>query len=106
MKDKIHPKYHKAKVRCACGNEFEIGSTIKEIKVEICSNCHHFLPENRNWLIPPAGLRNFAASMVRPRKYRHRPHTTSRLARPASRWGQAITSRFYSILPGETSAGH
>jgi large subunit ribosomal protein L31 len=40
MKKDIHPAYHKATVHCACGNEFETGSTTKEIKVEICSNCH------------------------------------------------------------------
>ncbi|RPI73773.1 MAG: 50S ribosomal protein L31 [Desulfobacteraceae bacterium] len=42
MKKDIHPTSHKATVHCACGNEFETGSTLKEIKVEICSNCHPF----------------------------------------------------------------
>jgi len=42
MKNKIHPEYCKAKVHCACGHEFETGSTLKEIKVEICSKCHPF----------------------------------------------------------------
>jgi large subunit ribosomal protein L31 len=43
MKDKIHPKYDKVKVSCACGNEFETKSTIgHEIKTEICSSCHPF----------------------------------------------------------------
>ena len=42
MKSDIHPEYHEATVRCACGNEFTVGSTLKEIKVEICSNCHPF----------------------------------------------------------------
>jgi large subunit ribosomal protein L31 len=40
MKKGIHPEYHKAIVHCACGAEFETGSTVKEIKVEICSKCH------------------------------------------------------------------
>lgn len=41
MKQKIHPKYYpKAKVTCACGNTFEIGSTVPEIHTEICSACH------------------------------------------------------------------
>ena len=40
MKKGIHPQYHKAIVHCACGNEFETGSTVKEIRVEICSKCH------------------------------------------------------------------
>ena len=42
MKKDIHPKYQKVSVRCACGNEFETGSTIEAIKVEICSKCHPF----------------------------------------------------------------
>lgn len=43
MKKDIHPKYYeKAKVTCACGNTFEVGSTMPEIKVEICSACHPF----------------------------------------------------------------
>ena len=42
MKKDIHPEYHRATVHCACGNEFETGSTAKEIKVEICSKCHPF----------------------------------------------------------------
>ena len=54
MKKKIHPKYYNAKVRCACGNEFEIGSTQKEIKVEICSKCHPFFTGKQK-LVDTAG---------------------------------------------------
>jgi len=43
MKTEIHPQYNtKAKVTCACGNTFTVGSTLSEIQVEICSNCHPF----------------------------------------------------------------
>jgi len=43
MKDKIHPEYYTdAKVVCACGNTFTIGSTKKTLKVELCSKCHPF----------------------------------------------------------------
>ncbi len=43
MKKDIHPKYfEKAKVTCACGNSFTVGSTVPEIAVEICSKCHPF----------------------------------------------------------------
>jgi large subunit ribosomal protein L31 len=43
MKTGIHPQYHKTKVTCiSCGNEFETGSTKKEIRVDTCSNCHPF----------------------------------------------------------------
>ena len=42
VKEGIHPKYQVAKVRCACGAEFETKSTKKELRVDICSNCHPF----------------------------------------------------------------
>ncbi|HEA83858.1 MAG: 50S ribosomal protein L31 [Thermodesulfobacterium sp.] len=43
MKKNIHPKYYEdAVVMCACGNRFTVGSTKKEIRVEICSKCHPF----------------------------------------------------------------
>lgn len=43
MKKDIHPKYYKnAKIVCACGHSFNMGSTVPEIHVEICSACHPF----------------------------------------------------------------
>ena len=43
MKKDIHPKYHdKAKVTCACGTSFTVGSTVSEINIELCSECHPF----------------------------------------------------------------
>ena len=43
MKKEIHPDYKSdAKVDCACGNSFAVGSTIEKIEVELCSACHPF----------------------------------------------------------------
>ncbi len=42
MKKDIHPEYQEVEVHCACGNTFKTGSTNKEIRVEICSECHPF----------------------------------------------------------------
>ncbi len=43
MQKDIHPKYFgEAKVTCACGNVFTVGSTKESIEVEICSKCHPF----------------------------------------------------------------
>jgi large subunit ribosomal protein L31 len=43
MKKDIHPKwFNEAKVVCACGNSFTVGSTQELIKVEVCSECHPF----------------------------------------------------------------
>ncbi len=42
MKPNIHLEYHNARVSCACGETFEVGSTKESLKVEICSKCHPF----------------------------------------------------------------
>ncbi|MCS7199417.1 MAG: 50S ribosomal protein L31 [Caldimicrobium sp.] len=43
MKKEIHPEYYEnAIIRCACGNEIQVGSTRRELRVEVCSNCHPF----------------------------------------------------------------
>ncbi len=55
MKKDIHPKYYeKAKVTCACGSVFTVGSTVPEMHVEICSKCHPFYT-GREQLIDTAG---------------------------------------------------
>lgn len=43
MKTGIHPTYYpKARVSCACGTTYTVGSTKERIQVEICANCHPF----------------------------------------------------------------
>lgn len=42
MKDKIHPKYVEADIRCACGNVIKTRSTKQHVMVGICNVCHPF----------------------------------------------------------------
>lgn len=42
MKDGIHPAYQEVEAVCVCGNTFKVGSSAKQIRVDICSNCHPF----------------------------------------------------------------
>jgi large subunit ribosomal protein L31 len=42
MKKGIHPEYFETTITCACGNVIKTRSTVKDIKVEVCSNCHPF----------------------------------------------------------------
>lgn len=55
MKEKIHPKYEQTNARCACGNEFEVGSTKENLKVEICSKCHPFYTGNKSRVVDTTG---------------------------------------------------
>ena len=41
MQKAIHPEYFpQAKAKCACGATYRVGSTLKELNVEICQTCH------------------------------------------------------------------
>lgn len=42
MKKDIHPDVHNAVIRCSCGVEFKTRSTKKEMRVDVCSQCHPF----------------------------------------------------------------
>ena len=42
MKPGIHPDYVECTVRCSCGNTFKTHSTVPEIRVELCNECHPF----------------------------------------------------------------
>ncbi len=47
MKTETHPTYFpEARVTCACGRSFVVGSTNQKLSVEICSACHPFYTGN------------------------------------------------------------
>jgi len=54
LKEKIHPKYVETTISCACGNTVKTRSTLKEIKVDICSACHPFFTGKQK-LVDTAG---------------------------------------------------
>ena len=55
MKQGIHPQYQEVEVICACGNRFKTGSTKKEIKVEVCSQCHPFYTGSKRLMVEQGG---------------------------------------------------
>ena len=61
MKENIHPKYFEATIICAgCGSTFKTGSTIKEMKVDICSNCHPFYTGQKKLIDTEGRVEKFA----------------------------------------------
>lgn len=64
MKKDLHPTYYpEAKVICACGNTFTTGSTLEEIKTEICSACHPFYTGKQKLLDTARRVEKFAAKL-------------------------------------------
>jgi large subunit ribosomal protein L31 len=55
MKKDLHPEYFEdAKIKCACGASYDIGSTVKEIHVELCAACHPFYTGEKQKIIDTA----------------------------------------------------
>jgi large subunit ribosomal protein L31 len=54
MKEGIHPDYKETTITCVCGNVINTRSTKKDIKTEICSNCHPFITGKQR-LVDTAG---------------------------------------------------
>ena len=42
MKTELHPEYVESTATCSCGNTFVTRSTVPELHVEMCSDCHPF----------------------------------------------------------------
>jgi len=64
MKKDIHPTYYPdAKVKCACGNTFTTGATVKEINVELCSACHPFYTGKQKLVDTARRVEKFEAKM-------------------------------------------
>ena len=54
MKKDIHPEYKLGTVSCACGNSWQVRSTVGDMNLEICSNCHPFFTGKQK-LVDSAG---------------------------------------------------
>lgn len=64
MKQGIHPTYYKdATVTCACGAVYSVGSTEKDLKVEICAACHPFYTGKQKLIDSAGRVDKFKAKM-------------------------------------------
>lgn len=68
MKKDIHPPYYQATVKCACGNIFTVGSTKKEMEVEICSQCHPFYTGGSKIVDAAGRVERFKARLAKKKK--------------------------------------
>ena len=56
MKKGIHPEYHEnAIISCACGAKLEVGATVPNMRVEVCSKCHPFYTGAKTRLMEKGG---------------------------------------------------
>jgi large subunit ribosomal protein L31 len=65
MKDKIHPKYQDAEIRCACGSVIKTRSTKPTILVGICNVCHPFYTGQQKFVDTAGRVDKFQQRMVK-----------------------------------------
>lgn len=64
MKAGVHPIWHKdTKITCVCGNTFTAGSTLPEIRVEICSACHPFFTGTQKFVDTQGQVEKFSKTI-------------------------------------------
>ena len=59
MKAKIHPEYVETTVTCACGTIYQTRSTVKNLRVEICSACHPFFTGEKKFVDTAGRIERF-----------------------------------------------
>ena len=66
MKNDTHPQYFEnATVTCACGNNFEVGSTLETLRVELCNECHPFYTGKQKFVDTARRVEKFQEKMTR-----------------------------------------
>ena len=60
MRPNIHPEYKECTVRCSCGNTFKTHSTVSEIVVELCNECHPFFTGQQKFVDTGGRVQRFA----------------------------------------------
>jgi large subunit ribosomal protein L31 len=69
MKEDIHPEYYpEAKVICACGNSWTVGSTKPEIRTDVCSECHPFFTGQQRIVDSGGQVERFLKKLERRKK--------------------------------------
>jgi large subunit ribosomal protein L31 len=59
MKANIHPSYEETTITCACGNVIHTRSTVKNIRVEMCANCHPFFTGEKKFVDSAGRIERF-----------------------------------------------
>ena len=60
MKNELHPDYQLTTITCACGAVYETRSTVPNIKVGICMQCHPFFTGEQRFVDTAGRVEKFA----------------------------------------------
>ena len=65
MQKEIHPAYNEVTAHCACGNTFQTRSTLKELRVDMCSACHPFFTGKQKFVDAAGRVEKFQKQLRR-----------------------------------------
>ena len=65
MREKIHPQYVDAEIRCACGNTIKTRSTKPVIILGICNACHPFFTGQQKFVDTAGRVYKFQQRMAK-----------------------------------------
>lgn len=112
MRTDIHPSWFpQATVSCQCGNTWQTGATVENIKTEICSACHPFFTGEQRIVDTEGRVDKFFKRLERRDSIRDEVETTRQVANeiPTDLHISELdlSSRFEKILTeaGMTSVG-
>ena len=103
MKENIHPDFYpEAKVTCSCGNSWVVGSTVPEIRTDVCSNCHPFFTGEQRIVDTAGRVERFMRKLERrDRVIAEAEERKGRAKSPELRVSELdISSRAASVLAG------
>jgi len=60
MKAELHPEYQITTITCACGAVYETRSTVQNLKVGICMQCHPFFTGEQRFVDTAGRVEKFA----------------------------------------------
>ena len=60
MKADLHPEYQITTITCACGAVYETRSTVENLKVGICMQCHPFFTGEQRFVDTAGRVEKFA----------------------------------------------
>lgn len=60
MKKELHPETHETTITCTCGAVYNTLSTVKNLRIGICSQCHPFFTGEQRFVDTAGRVDKFA----------------------------------------------
>lgn len=77
MKADLHPEYHETTVSCTCGAVYQTHSTVQDLKIGICAQCHPFFTGEQRFVDTAGRVEKFQKRFGQGTERRKKPKLTT-----------------------------